>query len=60
MEIKGVQIDHLLVLIGLLFIVYFFLNMKETFEQFKTKEESDKALSDAYHKYIWGTPYPAR
>jgi hypothetical protein len=58
---QGVKIDHLLMLIGFLFVVYFFYSMKETFEQqFKTKQESDKAISEAYHKYIWGTPHPAR
>jgi hypothetical protein len=57
MEMK---IEYLLMLIGLLFIIYFLLNMKETFAQFKTKEESDQAISDDYQNYIWNTPHFVR
>lgn len=56
---KQLTIEDFLMLIVVLFVVYFFLNIKETFEQIETKpkpkkECSQASINSAYNDYIFG------
>lgn len=57
---KDINIEQLLMLVALLFMIYFFMNIKETFDQLKedkapkTKECSQQSVNTAYNDYIFG------
>lgn len=57
---KDINIEQLIMLVALLFMIYFFMNIKETFDQLKedkttkTKDCSQRSINAAYNDYIFG------
>lgn len=54
-----INIEQLVMLVAIFFIIYFMINIKETFEQLSPKEKSkkecsQKAINDGYNHYIFG------
>lgn len=53
-----INIEQLVMLVAIFFIIYFMINIKETFEQLspnkKSKQCSQKAINDGYNHYIFG------
>lgn len=59
---KQINIEQLIMLVAIFFIIYFMMNMKETFAQVeqdkkykpKSTECSQLAINDGYTDYIFG------
>ena len=57
---KEINVEQLIMLVALLFVIYFFINIKETFDQLKTTEKestkdcSQRAINAAYNDYLFG------
>lgn len=54
---KDINVEQLIMLVALLFMIYFFMNLKETFDQLKeepSRDCSQKAINTAYNDYVFG------
>ena len=51
-----INIEQLVMLVAIFFIIYFMINIKETFEQLSPNQKqcSRKAINDGYNHYIFG------
>jgi hypothetical protein len=50
------ELKYFFILVAILFILMFIFDKKEKFDNEKSKQCSQKAINNAYNKYIFSSP----